>query len=132
MAVSQESVNAVLDTLTAAGVEIVALTYVDNSGITRVKGVPIGRLADAADHGIGMSPVFDAFVVDDSITASPSAGGPVGDLRLLPDLDEAVVLAAQPGWAWAPVDRWQQSGERHPQCQRASSRRWRRGSPMPV
>lgn len=115
---AQDSAGAVIETLAAAGVEIVALTYVDNSGITRVKGVPIGRLADAAVHGIGMSPVFDAFVVDDSITASPSAGGPVGDLRLVPDLDEAVALAAQPGWGWAPVDRWRQSGERHPQCQR--------------
>ena len=109
---------AVVETLAADGVELVALTYVDNSGITRVKGVPLGRLADAAVHGVGMSPVFDAFVVDDSITASPSAGGPIGDLRLVPDLDQAVALAAQPGWAWAPVDRWRQSGERHPQCQR--------------
>ncbi len=118
MAGARETADAVAETLAAAGVEIVALTYVDNSGITRAKGVPIGRLADAAVHGIGMSPVFDAFVLDDSITASPSAGGPVGDLRLLPDLDEAVALAAQPGWGWAPVDRRRQSGERHPQCQR--------------
>jgi antitoxin (DNA-binding transcriptional repressor) of toxin-antitoxin stability system len=28
-------------------------------------------------------------------------------------------LAAQPGWAWAPVDRWTQEGGRHPQCGRA-------------
>jgi glutamine synthetase len=101
-----------------AGVELVASTYVDNSGISRVKGVPVSGLADAAVDGIGMSPVFDAFVLDDSITSSPSAGGPVGDLRLVPDLDAVVALAAQPGWAWAPVDRLQQSGERHPQCQR--------------
>src|SRR5689334_25221628 len=65
-----------------------------------------------------MSPVFDVFVVDDSITTSRHVGGPVGDLRLYPDLDQLTVLAAQPGWAWAPADRWTQAGERYPGCQR--------------
>ncbi len=69
-----------------------------------------------------MSPVFDVFVVDDSITTSRSAGGPTGDLRLYPDLDRACVLAAQPGWAWAPVDRVTQEGEAHPGCQRTFAR----------
>ena len=110
--------DALVERLRAGGVELVALSYVDNGGIGRVKGVPTAKLADAAVDGIGMSPVFDAFVLDDSITSSPSAGGPVGDLRLVPVLDGTVALAAQPGWAWAPVDRWTQGGARHPQCQR--------------
>jgi glutamine synthetase len=66
-----------------------------------------------------MSPVFDVFVVDDSITTSEHIGGPVGDLRLYPDLDRLVPLAAQPGWAWAPADRRTQDGERHSACQRS-------------
>ncbi len=115
---ARERAEPTVEQLQNADVELVALTYVDNSGIGRVKGVPVGRLADAAVSGVGMSPVFDAFVLDDSITASPSAGGPVGDLRLVPDLDRIVPLAAQPGWAWAPVDRFSRSGDRHPQCQR--------------
>jgi len=104
--------------LAEAGVVAVAFSYIDNSGIGRMKGVPVGRLSEAAAWGVGMSPVFDAFLLDDSITASPSAGGPVGDLCLVPDLDQLVVLAAEPGWAWVPVDRWEQSGVRHRQCQR--------------
>jgi glutamine synthetase len=32
------------DGLRAAGVELVALTFVDNSGIARVKAVPVDRL----------------------------------------------------------------------------------------
>jgi glutamine synthetase len=67
--------------------------------------------------------VFDVFCVDDSITTSRHIGGPVGDLRLHPDLDRLTVLAAQPGWAWAPVDRWTQEGEPHPACQRMFARR---------
>ncbi len=109
--------------LAAKGVVGVAASYVDNSGIARVKTVPVARLENAATHGIGMSPVFDVFMFDDAITASPSSTGPVGDLRLFPDLDRLVVLAAQPGWAWAPVDRRTQAGQPHWGCQRTFARR---------
>ncbi len=70
-----------------------------------------------------MSPVFDVFAVDDSITAGRLAGGPAGDLRLHPDLDRLVRLAAQPGWAWAPVDRYTLDGDEHAGCQRGFARR---------
>ena len=109
--------------LAADGVVGVAASYVDNSGIARVKTVPVARLENAVRQGIGMSPVFDVFMFDDAITASPSSTGPVGDLRLFPDLDRLVALAAQPGWAWAPVDRRTQDGEPHPGCQRTFARR---------
>jgi glutamine synthetase len=109
--------------LTGQGVRAVALTWVDNAGVTRVKTVPVDRLADASAWGVGMSPVFDVFCVDDSITTSQYIGGPVGDLRLHPDLDRLTVLAAQPGWAWAPVDRWTQDGEPYVACQRTFARR---------
>ena len=105
------------------GVDGVALSYVDNAGVTRVKAVPVGGLAHAAGWGVGMSPVFDVFCVDDSITAGRLAGGPTGDLRLHPDVDQVVRLAAQPGWAWAPVDRYTQDGVAHPGCQRSFARR---------
>jgi glutamine synthetase len=97
----------------------VALTWVDNSGITRMKGVPVSRLEHAAKWGVGASPVFDTFLVDDSLVTGRYAGGPVGDLRLYPDLDRLTVLAGQPGWAWAPADRYDQEGVRHPQDSRA-------------
>jgi glutamine synthetase len=109
--------------LAARGVVGVAVSYVDNSGIARVKTVPVGRLEHAAGRGIGMSPVFDVFMFDDAITASPGSTGPVGDLRLFPDLERLVVLAAQPGWAWAPLDRRTQEGEPHWGCQRTFARR---------
>src|SRR5581483_1736408 len=112
-----------IDDLAARDVVAVAGSYVDNSGIARVKTVPLTRLEQAVQNGIGMSPVFDVFMFDDAITASPSSTGPVGDLRLFPDLAKLVVLAAQPGWAWAPVDRRRQDGSPHPGCQRTFARR---------
>ena len=95
------------------GVSGVALTWVDNSGLTRVKAVPPARLERAAAWGVGMSPCFDAFLVDDSSVPAEHAGGVVGDLRLLPDLDRLTPLAALPGWAWAPVERYNQDGTPH-------------------
>jgi len=115
--------RAIAATLAQDGVDGVALSYVDNAGVTRVKAVPVTELAHAAGWGVGMSPVFDVFGVDDSITTGRLAGGPTGDLRLHPDLDRVVRLAAQPGWAWAPVDRYDQDGVEHPGCQRSFARR---------
>jgi glutamine synthetase len=109
--------------LAAQGVVGVAGSYVDNSGIARVKTVPVRRLPHAVEHGIGMSPVFDVFMFDDTVVASPTSTGPVGDLRLFLDLEQLVVLAAAPGWAWAPVDRLTQEGVPHPVCQRTFARR---------
>ncbi|CAO5156674.1 Gamma-glutamylpolyamine synthetase GlnA3 [Frankia sp. AiPs1] len=101
--------------LAVRGVVCVACTFVDNSGITRVKGVPVGRLDAAVAWGIGMSPAFDAFLADDAVIAGVPAASPVGDLRLHPDLGRLTLLAAAPGWAWAPADRRDQDGLPHPQ-----------------
>ncbi|WP_329466270.1 glutamine synthetase family protein [Streptomyces sp. NBC_01431] len=109
--------------LTVEGIRAVALTWVDVAGLTRVKAVPTARLPQVAAHGVGMSPVFDVYLVDDSVTSSPHIGGPDGDLRLIPDLERLTVLHAQPGWAWAPVDRFEQSGQPYTACQRQFARR---------
>jgi glutamine synthetase len=106
--------------LAASGVVGVAVTMVDNSGVARVKGIPVDRLADAVRRGIGAPPVFDAFGADDGIAP---VGSPIGDLRLVPDLGAVVALAGQPGWAWAPADRVAVDGTPHPGCQRTFARR---------
>ncbi len=118
-----EAGQARAEALTADGVVAVALTWVDNVGVTRVKAVPVTRLGHAAAWGVGMSPVHDVFQVDDSVTTSRHIGGPVGDLRLHPDLAALTVLHAQSGWAWAPVDRWTQDGRPYPPDQRTFARR---------
>lgn len=104
--------------LAARGVHGIVLGYVDTAGIGRVKTVPTARLESAVRWGVGMSPVFDTFLAHDSIVTTDVLGSPDGDLRLYPDLDQLTVLAGQPGWAWAPVDRITQEGARHPGCSR--------------
>ena len=108
--------------LAAAGVEIVALAMVDNAGVTLVKCVPLHRFEEAVRFGIGLSPVFSVFLVDDSITSSPHLGGPTGDTRLMPDPAAAMPLAASPGWALAPVDQLDQEGAPYPACARTFAR----------
>lgn len=109
--------------LTGRGVHGIVLAYVDTAGVGRVKTVPTAGLAGAAAWGVGMSPVFDTFLADDSNVTTDVLGSPDGDLRLYPDLDQLVELAGQPGWAWAPVDRITQEGEPHPGCGRTFLRR---------
>lgn len=100
--------------LAARGVRLVAVTWVDNSGITRVKAVPLEKLDSAAAWGIGASPCFDTFLFNDAAVTS----GAVGDLRLHPDVARLTVLSGQPGWAWAPADRYDQDGVVHTGDQR--------------
>ncbi|MEU9332720.1 glutamine synthetase family protein [Streptomyces sp. NPDC048290] len=109
--------------LAGRGVHGIVLAYVDTAGVARVKTVPVGKLAAAVSWGVGMSPVFDTFLANDAIVATDVLGSPDGDLRLFPDLDQLTVLAAQPGWAWAPVDRITQDGAPHPGCSRTFLRR---------
>jgi glutamine synthetase len=118
-----EAARARREELSVAGVAGIALTFVDNAGVTRVKAIPTAQLEHAVVHGVGMSTVHDVFQVDDSITTSRYIGGPVGDLRLRPDLDALTVLHAQPGWAWAPVDRWTKDGRPYRPDQRTFARR---------
>jgi glutamine synthetase len=115
--------QALAEDLAAKGVHGVVMSWVDTCGVNRVKTVPVARLASAARWGVGMSPVFDLFLADDSIVTGELQGGPDGDLRLVPDLDHVVPLAGQPGWAWAPVDRMRQDGTMHPGCSRTILRR---------
>jgi glutamine synthetase len=104
--------------LAARDVVALATTFVDNSGIARVKAVPLTRLPQLAAWGVGFSTAFDYFRFDDWVAAPASGEGPVGDQRIIPDLDRVVVLAGQPGWAWSPGERWSQEGEAHPMCSR--------------
>jgi glutamine synthetase len=120
---TREQAETLSKELAARGIDGIALNFIDNSGITRVKAIPTAQLTAAVTSGVGMSPVFDVLLVDDSVTPSEAASAPVGDLRLYPDLSRLVDLAAQPGWAWAPVDRRTRSGEAHSICHRSFASR---------
>ncbi|MFG3618182.1 glutamine synthetase [Nocardia sp. NPDC047654] len=120
MATTPDRIPADGDTAPIQGVDasMVALSFVDNAGITRVKAVPGKRLDRASRYGVGVSPCFETFAFDDVMAVGRYLGGPDGDLRLIPDLAGLTELACQPGWAWAPTDKYTQDGTRFVACQR--------------
>ncbi len=112
--------------LEEAGVEAVALGFVDPSAIVRVKTIPIARFADVTSSGVGLSTLFNAAMSNDQFALKAGfIDGPSGDLRLRPDPAATVPLAAMPGWAWAPVDQYTQEGEPYAACPGRSRDRWR-------
>lgn len=109
--------------LAAAGVRALAMTMVDNGGITRVKSVPLQRLERVAANGVGMAYIWAAAGTDDLFADVAPFDNPSGDMRLIPDLSAARVLTAAPGWAWAPVDQMSQELEPVEACSRSVLRR---------
>jgi glutamine synthetase len=110
--------------LRASGVAAVALGFVDPSAIVRVKCVSIDRYSDAAATGAGLSTLFNVAMSNDHFALHRGyIDGPTGDIRLRPDPNATVPLAAMPGWAWAAVDQYTQDGERLPACPRWFVRR---------
>jgi glutamine synthetase len=111
-----------------AGVSVVALPFVDPSAIVRVKTIPVDRFPQVAEHGVGLSTLFNVAMSNDQFALRAGfIDGPSGDLRLRPDPAAVVPLAAMPGWAWAPVDQYTQEGEPYAGCPRAFARRMATG-----
>jgi glutamine synthetase len=113
----------VAERLLQGGARLLAMTMVDNGGVTRVKCVPLRRLEQVSQHGVGMSDVWAVGGMDDHFALVPPYDTPSGDMRLVPDVGAARLLHASPGWAWAPVDQCTQELEVVPVCQRAALRR---------
>lgn len=112
-----------ISALEESGVRLVACTFVDLAGVTRVKCVPLDRLARAARHGVGISDLSAIYAIDDHITTTPVYDSPSGDMRLRPDVSAAVPLHFADGWGWAPVDQYSQNGEHKPDCPRGFTQR---------
>lgn len=104
------------------GIRAAMLVFVDNGGVARAKCVPVRALERAAEAGVGMSVVLGAFTATDDFGVVPGFAAPVGDLRLVPDLDAAAALGSD-GWLWAPVDQREQDGAVWGGCQRGFLRR---------
>jgi glutamine synthetase len=109
--------------LANAGVRAVALVFVDNGGIARMKCVSIDRLERAARRGIGWAEVWGLSLSDDSFAHAPELYSPTGELRLRADLAAARPVGNAPGWGWAPIDHHLQSGAPWPGCQRGFLKR---------
>jgi glutamine synthetase len=108
------------DDLRAAGVEIVMGSMIDFAGVARGKTVPLQRLSSFVTTGMGASPTWNVFCIDDNIAFTKKLSV-VGDLRL--HIDPAALCVVAPGVAWAPGEFTEQDGTASPLNTRGLLRR---------
>ena len=104
--------------LEAEGVDTVIGTVVNPAGLTQAKTVPIRRTNTFADPGLGASPSWHAFAIDQSGIAFTDDVGVVGDQRLRIDLSGLRIVGD--GLAWAPASFFEQDGTPVPACSRGT------------
>ncbi|HET9891385.1 MAG TPA: glutamine synthetase, partial [Mycobacterium sp.] len=107
--------------LEAEGVDTVIGTVVNPAGLTLAKTVPIRRTNTFADPGLGASPSWHAFAIDQTGIAFTSDVGVVGDQRLRIDLSALRIVGD--GLAWAPAGFFEQDGAPVPTCSRGTLQR---------
>ncbi len=107
--------------LEASGTEAVIGTVVNPAGLTHAKTVPLRRLTAFADPGLGASPVWHVFAIDQTGIAFTKDIGVVGDERIR--IDPTALRTIGDGLAWAPGSFFGQDGAPVPTCSRGTLRR---------
>lgn len=86
-----------------AGVKLVRFLYCGNDGVIRGKAASIEALGGALEAGIGLTVAMQSFTMLDRLVPAGSFG-PVGEIRLVPDLSTFAVLPYGPKSARVLVD----------------------------
>jgi glutamine synthetase len=107
--------------LEADGVATLIGTVVNPAGIIHAKTVPLRRMGAFADPGLGASPVWHGFAIDQTGIVTGGPIGPVGDQRIRIDLSALRILGD--GLAWAPGAFFDQNGSPDPYCSRGALNR---------
>jgi glutamine synthetase len=107
--------------LEAEGVDTVIGTVVNPAGLTQAKTVPIRRTNTFADPGLGASPSWHAFAIDQTGIAFTDDIGVIGDQRLRIDLSALRLIGD--GLAWGPAGFFEQDGTPVSTCSRGTLRR---------
>jgi glutamine synthetase len=91
----EQAAGRVVEAARAAGLRLVRFLYCDLDGVVRGKASGIAGLGQRLESGIGLTVAMQAFTLLDRL--APVEGmGPVGEVRLLPDLDTFVVAPYAP------------------------------------
>lgn len=113
--------------LESDGVATLIGTVVNPAGLIHAKTVPLRRMGAFADPGLGASPVWHVFAIDQTGVVVGDGDGDgdgisaVGDQRIRIDLGGLRILGD--GLAWAPASFHGQDGSPDPYCSRAVLRR---------
>jgi glutamine synthetase len=104
--------------LESDGVATLIGTVVNPAGLTHAKTVPLRRMGTFADPGLGASPVWHVFAIDQTGVVFGEGTGVVGDQRIRIDLGGLRILGD--GLAWAPGAFFNQDGSPDPYCSRGA------------
>jgi glutamine synthetase len=114
----------VIEACQEANVRLARFLYCDNAGLIRGKSSAMPDLRQRLEDGIGLTVAMMAFNVLDQL--QPVQGmGPVGEIRLVPDLETFTVLPYEPHAAALSCDML--TGDRQPwgACPRSFLKRMR-------
>ena len=94
-AASRSAARTIVETCRRQKIELVRFLYVDNGGIIRGKACHVRFLASYVESGIGLTVAMQSMNMLDQLVPTGSFG-PVGEIRLVPDLDSFAVLPYVP------------------------------------
>ena len=120
--VSQRQVDAVLRRCRSAGTQLIRFLYCGNDGVIRGKACHLEFLPSYLRSGIGMTVAMQSFTMLDEL-APEGSFGPVGEFRLVPDLDTFAVLPYTPKSARVLCDMQTPDGKPWEACPRSFLRR---------
>jgi glutamine synthetase len=86
-----------LNSLKADGTRFLRVLWCDNANAIRGKAIHLGALAHTLEHGVGISPAQQGVPIMYDAVAPGSGLGPVGEIRLVPDLATLTRLPYAPG-----------------------------------
>ena len=118
----RSSAERVIEAARQEGVRMVRFLYTDNGGVTRGKQTHINSLASRLSDGIGLTVAMQAMNMLDQLAAVPGLG-PVGEIRLIPDLDTFTVLPYAPHSAAMTADMRHADGQPWEACPRSFLKR---------
>ncbi|HXH84753.1 MAG TPA: glutamine synthetase family protein [Candidatus Tectomicrobia bacterium] len=104
------------------GIRLVRFLYCGNDSVVRGKACHADFLASYAESGIALTVAMQSFNMLDQLVPEGSFG-PVGEIRLVPDLDTFAVLPYAPGSARLYCDMVTLEGEPWAVCPRTFLRR---------
>jgi glutamine synthetase len=105
-------------TRAADGTSLIIGTIVNPAGLTLAKVIPAGGAGRFADPGLGASPTWHGFAIDQTGIAFTDDISVVGDQRIRIDVDALRVI--DDGLAWAPGSFFYQNGNPVPACTRGT------------
>ncbi len=105
-----------------AGVQLVAFLWCDNAGVIRNKATHIDNLPGRFTSGIGFSSAMQALRIGD-VLEQVKGMGPVGEFRVVPDLDTFTLLPYAPKRALALCDLVNLDGAAYSACPRTFLKR---------